>query len=74
MKKSKNVSKKLFTLLGEGLTWKSQKLYNCILVICRQILETGLALGKKMKMVMNVVQMRALELKIRGVALRGAEY
>ena len=66
--------KKMFTLLGEGLTWKSQKLYNCILVICRQILETGLALGKKMKMVMKPTQMRAMELKIRGVALRGAEY
>ena len=66
--------KKLFTLLGEGLTWESQKLYNSILVICRQILETGLALGKKMKMVMKPLQMRALELKIRGVALRRAEY
>ena len=74
MQKSENVSKKLFTLLGEGLTWKSQKLYNCILVICRQILETGLALGKKMKMVMKPLQMRAMELKIRGVALRRAEY
>ena len=38
------------------------------------MLETGLALQEKMKMVMNVVQMRAIELKIRGVALRGAEY
>ena len=55
---------------GEG----SEKLYNCILVICRQILETGLALGKKMKMVMKPLQMRAMELKIRGVALRRAEY
>ena len=70
MKKSENVSKQIVYTSGEG----SEKLYNCILVICRQILETGLALGKKMKMVMNVVQMRALELKIRGVALRGAEY
>ena len=55
---------------GEG----SEEIYNCILVICRQILETGLALGKKMKMVMKPTQMRAIELKIRGVALRGAEY
>ena len=64
---------RLFTLLGEGLTWKSQKLYNSILVICRQILETGLALGKKMKMVMKPIKIRALELKIRPIALRGAE-
>ena len=49
-------------------------IYNCILVICRQILETGLALGKKMKMVMKPLQMRAMELKKRGVALRRAEY
>ena len=70
MEKSKNVSKKIVYTSGEG----SEKLYNCILVICRQILETGLALGKKMKMVMKPTQMRAMELKIRGVALRGAEY
>ena len=43
MKKSKNVSKQIVYTSGEG----SEKLYNCILVICRQILETGLALGKK---------------------------
>ena len=49
------------------------KLYKFILVICRQILETGLALGTKMKMVMNLVEMRAMELKIRPIALRGAE-
>ena len=70
MKKSENVSKKIVYTSGEG----SEKLYNCILVICHQILETGLALGKKIKMVMKPTQMRALELKIRGVALRGAEY
>ena len=62
--------KKIVYTSGEG----SEKLYNCILVICRQILETGLALGKKMKMVMKPLQMRAMELKIRGVALRRAEY
>ena len=50
------------------------KLYNSILVICRQILETGLARGKKMKMVMNLVEMRALTAKIRPIALGGAEY
>ena len=44
-----------------------------ILVIYSQILETGLALGKKMKMVMNLVEMRALTAKIRPIALRGAE-
>ena len=70
MKKSENVSKKNVYTSGKG----SEKLYNNILVICRLILETGLALGKKMKMVMKPTQMRALELKIRGVALRGAEY
>ena len=50
------------------------KLYNLILVVCRQILETGLARGKKMKMVMNLVEMRALTAKIRPIALGGAEY
>ena len=62
--------KKIVYTSGEG----SEKLYNCSLVICRQILETGLALGKKMKMVMKPFQMRAMELKKRGVALRRAEY
>jgi len=42
--------------------------------IYNYILEAGLALGKKMKMVMKPTQMRAMELKKRGVALRGAEY
>ena len=35
--------KKIVYTSGEG----SEKLYNCSLVICRQILETGLALGNK---------------------------
>ena len=69
MKKSKNVSKQIVYTSGEGY----EKLYNCILVICRQILETGLALGKKMKMVMNLVDMKVLTAKIRPIALRGAE-
>ena len=44
-----------------------------MLVIYSQILETGLALGKKMKMVMNLVEMRVLTAKVRPIALRGAE-
>ena len=72
MKKLENVSNKN-CLHFWGRVWH-EKLYNWILVICRQILETGLALGKNMKMVMKPTQMRAIELKIRGVALRGAEY